>query len=387
MREHIEFISAGAGSGKTYSLTQRLKKELRSGEISPPGVIATTFTRKAATELRERVREALMEAGMVGVANQMSQSLISTVNGVCGMLLERFSFEAGYSPELNVLDEVQEKRLLNQAVDEVLGEDIDMIHRLNSYSFRLGIEDNGKPLWRGQIAAIVNAARANDCDPSVLPSFAQTSSDELLSHFREPSKRDLDADLQKALVQALDEIRQITDSTQATKGYIQLLRKAVKLSADNNLPWPDWIALSKKLPGAKCKMAAEPVQIIASDYEVHPRLQSDIRDYTALLFEVAAGCLATYQEVKQRQGLIDFVDQELLVFRLLDHPTVKETLAEELQLLMVDEFQDTSPIQLALFSRLAALADKVIWVGDIKQAIYGFRGSDPELMQAVFRTG
>lgn len=383
MREHIEFISAGAGSGKTYSLTQRLKKELRSGEISPPGVIATTFTRKAATELRERVREALMEAGMVGVANQMSQSLISTVNGVCGMLLQRFSFEAGYSPELNVLDEAQEKRLLNQAVDEVLGEDIDMIQRLNGYSFRLGIEDNGKPLWRGQIAAIVNAARANDCEPSVLPGFAQKSSDELLSHFREPSKRDLDADLHKALAQALDEIRQITDSTQATKGYIQLLRKAVKLSADNNLPWPDWIALSKKLPGAKCKMAAEPVQIIASDYEVHPRLQADIRDYTALLFEVAAGCLTTYQEVKQRQGLIDFVDQELLVFRLLDHPTVKETLAEELQLLMVDEFQDTSPIQLALFSRLAALADKVIWVGDIKQAIYGFRGSDPELMQAV----
>ena len=50
---------------------------------------------------------------------------------------------------------------------------------------------------------------------------------------------------------------------------------------------------------------------------------------------------------------------------------------------MVDEFQDTSPIQLALFLKLAALRHEVVWVGDIKQAIYGFRGSDTALMRAV----
>ena len=62
---------------------------------------------------------------------------------------------------------------------------------------------------------------------------------------------------------------------------------------------------------------------------------------------------------------------------------MRETLQEELQLLMVDEFQDTSPIQLALFLKLSQLAEQVIWVGDIKQSIYGFRGSDPMLMSAV----
>ncbi len=89
------------------------------------------------------------------------------------------------------------------------------------------------------------------------------------------------------------------------------------------------------------------------------------------------------QLLKTQKGLIDFVDQEQRLFQLLDHPTVEETLREELQLLMVDEFQDTSPIQLALFLKLSRLADQVIWVGDIKQSIYGFRGSDPTLMTAV----
>ena len=81
--------------------------------------------------------------------------------------------------------------------------------------------------------------------------------------------------------------------------------------------------------------------------------------------------------------MLDFVDQERRIFDLLDDEHVRATLADELEVLFVDEFQDTSPIQLALFMKLAVLADRVIWVGDIKQAIYGFRGSDPDLMQSV----
>jgi len=64
-------------------------------------------------------------------------------------------------------------------------------------------------------------------------------------------------------------------------------------------------------------------------------------------------------------------------------PEVAAVLDDELDLLMVDEFQDTSPIQLALFLKLARFAKRVYWVGDIKQAIYGFRGSDTALMQAI----
>ena len=89
---NIHFISAGAGSGKTYSLTRKLKQLLSSGDITPAGVIATTFTKLAAGELKERVRGALIEAGQLSVANQMEQSLIGTVNGVCGEILRRFTF-------------------------------------------------------------------------------------------------------------------------------------------------------------------------------------------------------------------------------------------------------------------------------------------------------
>ena len=86
MSKHIRFISAGAGSGKTYRITEELQAMLADGSVSPSGVIATTFTRLAATELRERVRQKLIEDGNAAQAAQMGQALIGTVNGVCGEL-------------------------------------------------------------------------------------------------------------------------------------------------------------------------------------------------------------------------------------------------------------------------------------------------------------
>ena len=107
MTSNIHFISAGAGSGKTYTLTEKLEELLSKGEVSPAGVIATTFTRLAAGELKERVRQKLIESGKLTTANQMEQSLIGTVNSVCGELLSRFTFEAGLPPDQTVVEESQ----------------------------------------------------------------------------------------------------------------------------------------------------------------------------------------------------------------------------------------------------------------------------------------
>lgn len=103
-----------------------------------------------------------------------------------------------------------------------------------------------------------------------------------------------------------------------------------------------------------------------------------------LLFSVAALSLAEFQRLKEERGLLDFSDLEQRAFQLLrDQPQVRETLCHELDLLVVDEFQDTTPLQLALFMQLSTLARETVWVGDVKQAIYGFRNSDPHLIKAV----
>src|SRR5882672_1872828 len=116
----IAFISAGAGSGKTHRLTEILHEQLTSEGVRPSGVIATTFTKKAAAELRERVRSHLLAKGDFALANSVGQARIGTVNSICGELVARFAFEAGMATNQVVLEEVQAAGFLSRAIDEVL---------------------------------------------------------------------------------------------------------------------------------------------------------------------------------------------------------------------------------------------------------------------------
>jgi len=78
MLNPIQIISASAGSGKTYRLSEELKQALSSGQVRPEAVLATTFTRKAAAELQERARQHLLKSGRVAEAQQMGAAMIGT---------------------------------------------------------------------------------------------------------------------------------------------------------------------------------------------------------------------------------------------------------------------------------------------------------------------
>ena len=85
----IKIISASAGSGKTYRLAEELKEAVLSGEVRPDAVLATTFTVKAASELRTRVRSHLLAAGRPTDAHRLAASRFGTVNAVCGRLVSK----------------------------------------------------------------------------------------------------------------------------------------------------------------------------------------------------------------------------------------------------------------------------------------------------------
>lgn len=374
----LEFISAGAGSGKTYTLTERLYDALTRDGVRPSGVLATTFTRKAAAELRERVRESLIARGSLEMATAMDMARIGTVNSVCGDLVKRFAFTLGLPAKLDVVEEADAAQLLRETLDSVL--DAETLAEFEQLGTRLGIED-----WTAEVRGIMDKARANNLAPSSLPAMAQTSRESLLRFLPPPAKTSPNAALGKAIDAALvaAEAAQQVRHTSATEAYVGVLLEAQRRLADDACPWATWVKLSKEGGAKTIQAAAEAVQEAARRYEQHPRLRDDLTRWIDLAFAVAARALEAYAEAKRQRRVIDFVDQERLLLEALDRPEVAAALSEELDLLMVDEFQDTSPIQLALFVRLAALARKTIWVGDLKQAIYGFRGSDVALMQSV----
>jgi len=376
----ITFISAGAGSGKTYQLTELLLKRLRARSAEPAGVLATTFTNKAAKELRERVQTDLLKAGEHAYAQAMGQARIGTVNSVCGTLVSRFAFELGLPPVLEVLDEIAAKALIAESIDVAI--DVPRMAEIGEVARQLDLDAAD---WQSELGELIQNARANGLEGAALRAMAGKNADDLLAQFPPATPEDLDRRMRQvieAVVPQLEEALQkkATKVTQECLDQLQEFRKA--LEAGEAL-WVDWVRVSKVKVQTALAGVIGPVHDTAARFPSHPGLHADLRRYLELMFAACADVLSIYDRRKRELGVMDFVDQERRLLEALEMPSVRAVLADELQLLMVDEFQDTSPIQLALFVKLAALARETIWVGDLKQAIYGFRGSDVTLMQAV----
>lgn len=402
---NIKIISAGAGSGKTYRLTQEMVAFLNppqkgekadqdtiaatfAGKVRPSGIIATTFTNKAAAELQERVRVKLLENGLADAANDLTNALIGTVHGLGVKLLKRFAFEAGVSPEVDIIADEDQQVFFNQALANVLT--TDLILEMDKLSSRLGLNKKDSFDWRREVKRLSDLARNNAFDAEALKMSEQKSIETLLAFFPNPSHKtaeEFNTQLQSLLSTTLLELRDNDDKTKTTQSVVNTLQEMLNnLKSRGYLNWHEWVKISKVKPGKKSKDAAENLRLFAERVETHPQLRLDIQAFISKIFEIAQRAIIEYNDYKRRRGLIDYIDMEVSVNELLNQSTVQHILSEELDLLMVDEFQDTSPIQLEIFLKLARLAKISVWVGDPKQSIYGFRGAEPALMEAVIAT-
>lgn len=385
MAEKFTIISAGAGSGKTYRLTQDLVQLLQSG-VRAGGIIATTFTKKAAAELQERVRIKLLEEGLTQAADDLSNAMIGTVHSLGVKLLKRFAFEAGVSPKVEIIAEEDQQFLFNQSLAMVLT--TARIEQLELLSTRLGLHLALNFDWRKDIRNLTDIARINDFSQEVM-TYSKTASVESLWSILGPAnsltKEAASATLTSLLETTIEALKNNDkDTTVKTKGIIEELGKMRRdLQLNGFLEWHQWLKLAKAEVAVKSREIIEPLNEFAWQHEGMADFRNDIRDYIFAIFEVANEAIREFERYKQQRGLIDYNDMEVQVKRLLAHPEVQSILREELDLLMVDEFQDTNPVQLEIFLKLSALAKYSVWVGDPKQSIYGFRGADPELMQAI----
>ncbi|MEK6246862.1 MAG: UvrD-helicase domain-containing protein, partial [Planctomycetales bacterium] len=323
MSTQIEFISAGAGSGKTYTITHMLSDLLSrpDSNFRPAGVIATTFTKKAANELVERVRLTLAQKGQHALATQMGQARIGTVNSVCGNLLGQFAFEAGLSPRLDVLDEDASKLLFSQALDEVVNNAT--IRKMNALGKRLDRE-----LWQEDLKAIVDLARANGIEASSLAAQATQSLESLMAFFPKVTQRDLNQEIKILVDQAIRELKANSDdTTKTTATYLGLLEGFNRDLAYETPKWGKWLDLSNKKPAVKSQPLVQAVADLAALFEHHPDLHDDLRVWTKGLYTIAADALTSYHDYKAQRGMIDFVDQERLLLNILDKPEVSAVLS------------------------------------------------------------
>lgn len=383
----LKIISAGAGSGKTYRLTQEMVQLLKGG-VRASGIIATTFTNKAAAELQERVRVKLLEEGLTDSANELTNALIGTVHSLGVKLLRRFAFEAGVSPEVDIIADEDQQMLFNLSLANILNaERVAMMEELRD---RLGLNKNDYYDWRQEVKYLTDTARANDFSIEVLEESKIESFKSFQAFLGKPSAKtseEFSQKIQVLLEETVERLENNEDQTKVTNvANTTLVQFLERLRRGQELSWHEWVKISKIKVGAKSRDDVADLVDFAKSHDSHPQFHQDIQTFIYGIFDIAIKALEEYDQYKKERGLIDYIDMEIQVKRLLDQESVISILKEELDLLMVDEFQDTNPIQLEIFLKLSAIAKHSVWVGDPKQSIYGFRGADPRLMQAIIES-
>ena len=380
----LEIVRAGAGSGKTTDLCETVAAAVIAG-LDPSRILATTFTKKAAAELKGRIQAQLLNdaSGNPAIAHQRADRLelaaIGTVHSVAHQLLTRYSIELGLSPRLEVITETAGKR----ALDELLGAmPVDTWRELNVNAQRLGATD-----LKDRILALLAAKRGNRISDDRFRTDMANSADRvctLLAPQGVAASASPAAVLIQLVEQALARFETIpNDTTAVTDDARQKLRR---LQSQSNPAWSSYLQAARLKAGVRSGANAmlDPLRNHAAQVRQNPQLHADIREFSGLLATETIRLGEHYERYKSERGLVDFTDLEVLLLELLENKVLSESLAQDFDLTLVDEFQDTNPLQLAIFQRLRRITPRSRWVGDPKQAIYGFRDTDPELINEVW---
>lgn len=389
----IEMISASAGTGKTYRLTELIVEAVAAG-TAPERIMATTFTVKAARELKSRVRSRLMKEAAPDLAPRIEDAYVGTVHSLCSRFLSEYAIDAGISPALDMLPEQDAERLFNIAVEEAISyhaqEVEDAARRLGRTGEGYGFGQQSD--WQEDVRELVTTARANGFSPTELEKEAEAAlklwwqvvsadGDGRSDHSFGPTPEKLVSEIEAAL----EEIAAIPEPTKGTQKAAETL-KAIREGYTNEkeLRWRDWLTLSKITGTKETEPILETLRQTAVRLFRTEEFRKDFETLVSGAYRCAADALTLFQDYKHSRGLMDFGDLEVSFLKLISgNESVRDGLRGRVDLVLVDEFQDTSPVQLAIFLQMHEIIGRSIWVGDPKQAIYGFRGTDPSLMSSV----
>lgn len=376
------FIQAGAGTGKTFTLTKRLAYGLsdESGPLLPgvESVLTITFTNKAAAELLGRVRAELRAQGLGDAALGIDAAWISTIHSMCKSMLSAHALQAGIDPGMELLSEEESEALLQQAVDELLPRD-DMQELIAVYG------PEGACSLVSQLAHLVGLAPAGAAEFSLGPQVTAKPLNVV---------RGLCEQLEASLL-SLEELG-VRDAPSArcalVTGYLEDMAAAAReLAACSQPSWEDLSARVGSLPlpkGGNLKKAfredfADACDAASQTLALAAAALARQRLECALHLAQDASC--RHRALKERRGVQDTNDLLIRTYRLLqEHPDIARSYRERFGSVMVDEFQDTDSLQVGI---IGAVCDEQLstltTVGDKQQSIYRFRGADPVVYESV----
>ena len=376
------FVSAGAGSGKTFTLTRRIVYAL-SPESGPfvehlDQVLAITFTKDAAAEIRDRVRRALIEEGMDEEALTVDDAWISTIHGMCSRILRAHALELGIDPEFTVLTDTDE--LMDQAVEHVLARATapdaapELAASLKSLYAWYPMAGEGGLFGAGttikglvrELLELSSQLPGGMDDVCVARGQADTSA------------------LADAYRAALGASKAATEKAQVALDAIDAFEASGKTMEDAAR-----LMMSCSMPRASKAFPKEQVELLKAE-----AAYVTVNDCANIVLACGGPALdalvglaraveAEYRALKAGRSALDNNDLLRMAYEALrDYPAIRAAYEGRFKMVMIDEFQDTDQMQVDLIRYLTGAGERALCtVGDAQQSIYRFRGAEVEVFR------
>jgi ATP-dependent exoDNAse (exonuclease V) beta subunit len=415
--DHTLIVEAAAGTGKTTELVHRVMALLTRGTTTLARLVAVTFTEKAAGELKLRLRMEIEQARKRdGVEEtrrldralaELEEAHIGTIHGFCADLLRQRPVEARVDPLFEAADEDQQERLFDEAFERwfqtTLADPPEGVRRVLRRKARDRNRSGPRDVLRSAGLALVGQ---RDFDAGWR---------------RDPFDRNAAID---AVLHRLGELGALADRASykddwSAKSIAEIGRFMSELSRREAIRGRDYDGVEEELRSLVKGKAAKSwtwkgrgkwftdgitrEEVLAERQAAKDELDRVIEradaDLAACLHEDLLPLVLAYEGLKERTGKLDFLDLLLLARNMVrDHRAVRNELQARFTHLLVDEFQDTDPLQAEILLLLAAddpteqdfqsarpVPGKIFVVGDPKQSIYRFRRADVTLYEATKR--
>lgn len=409
-------VSASAGSGKTRVMIERIIHMIKTREASADDILVVTFTKAAAGEMKTRLIKALEEEPNKDdyILEQLSlvpSSTICTLHSYCAKLLKTYFYVVGLDPSFIMIDEIESNALKNKAMIKLIDarfvlKDKEFFELLDIFSVNRK-EDNFRELIFKFYDELLTKL---DADAWIKTSIDRAYNDNLDDNECAKFVNNFVATSFERFIVEADKLNIVLATSGANKlieVVNSILLNALRIKTRNTyqenklnlegfckvLSIPRKVEDGQELLKEQVVELKEKYKELKSLAEKHYNLDgndnfkfkiNETKRRVLLLYEYTNHFKAIYDELKKEKVALDFADLERYTLKLLENNEITEAIKETYKHIFVDEYQDTNPIQEKLITTLAR-KNNLFMVGDVKQSIYKFRASRPEIFVGKYK--
>ena len=398
-------VSASAGSGKTRVLVGRVLNILQNKKATLQEMLVVTFTESAGEEMKDRIRQKLIDKGMFDEAENLSSSDIMNLHKFCNKLLRQYFYEVGLDPNYKVLDDTESEYIMLDVLEECLEEYLQdpeyssvleafygsrqksEINKTILYAYKFLLSLDNKQEWlQEKFSRNYEEDFENILCLNYIKDEFITACKDCLSSIDSLSGASIFSNISEKTAKLLDSIRSmIVDliNVDDSKSFFQKIKQFQKFPTVlvKNFEGDDFV-VRKNLSSIVGFLSDEIKQIKGKlDFDSYEEWENAIKkngEFTKKIINIVQDFATKYENIKKQKNVVDFSDLEEKTLQILSNEEIRKHIQSKYKYIFIDEYQDTNDVQEKILS-LITTGDNLFMVGDLKQSIYAFRGCSPQI--------